>query len=72
MTFLELWVFIGIGVGGALYIIYRHISKIQRYNQQLFMRAWQMEIMLMYVVKECEPELQAQVEQFLEAIEPLD
>lgn len=61
-----------IGVTGALYIIYRHISKIQRYNKQLFLRAWQMEVMLMYVAKESSPELQERIETFLDAIEPLD
>lgn len=72
MTFSGFWVFMGIGIVGALYIIYRHINKIQRYNQQLFIRAWQMEVMLMYVAKESSPELQERIETFLDSIEPLD
>ena len=72
MTFSGLSVFIGIGIIGALYIIYRHISKIQHYNKQLFIRAWRLEMMLIYIAKESSPEIQERIEKFLDAIEPLD
>jgi len=72
MTFSGLWVFMGIGVVGALYIIYRHINKIQRYNRQLFQRAWQIEMYLIHIAQQSSPEVQTRIEKFLDAIEPLD
>lgn len=72
MTFSVPLVFIVVGIVGTLFIIYRHISKIQNYNKQLFLRAWQMELMLIYIAKESSPELQEQIKKFLDVIEPLD
>lgn len=72
MTFSVPLGFIVIGVVGALFIIYRHIKKIQDYNKQLFIRAWQLEVMLMHVSNDCEPATQEQIKKFLDAIEPLD
>lgn len=47
-------------------------KRLNRFNQQLFKRAWDHERFLMEIHSECNEEVQSKIESYLNSIKPLE